>query len=614
LFGYAGKIAYVDLDHRESRVALIESAFCEKYVGGNGFAIRLLHDTTKPGLEPFEPENALIFAVGPFAGTTVPTSGKYIVQAKSPLTGFMGESISSGVWGQALKRAGYDAVVIRGKAEKPTYLFIDDDDINFRDAKNLWGQESIQTSEMIVEEIGDENVSVAAIGPAGENLVRFANITNDRYRQAGRTGMGAVAGSKNLKAVAVRGTKTIEVYNLDKLIDVCRDLNEQCQGPGGEFYRKWGTPGMVLTLNHLGVLPTRNYQQASFELAENIGGEYILEHYAVKALSCAGCPIACDHISAIGGGPYTGTVASVDYETIYALGSECGIGYYPAIAKAADLCDRLGIDTISTGVTVGWAMECYERGILTKDNTDGIELTFGNHEALIEVIKKIAYREGIGKLLAEGVKRASEKVGQGSEHFAMHNKGLELPGYDVRGLKASALGFMTSTRGGCHLRSLMPDLDRGGKIDRLKAEKGYGKMTMDREDLMAVMDSLMLCKFMRRVSVFFGLDKFAELYGLVSGIDLTADKLQRAGVRIYNLEKAYNIREGWAKKDDYPPPRIMKEPIPDGFSKGSVVTKKEFDMMLNAYFEARGWNDEGLPRKEKLIELGLEDMAESVGV
>jgi aldehyde:ferredoxin oxidoreductase len=612
MFGYAGKILYVDLNHKRAKATAIKNGFCEKYMGGNGFAIRLLYDNTKPRIDPLDQENTLIFAVGPFAGTIVPGSGKYIVQAKSPLTGFMGESISSGAWGPALKRAGYDAVVISGKAEKPTYLFIDDDDIYFRDARDLCGRDSVQTSDMIVEEIGDENVCVAAIGPAGENLVRFACITNDRFRQAGRTGMGAVMGSKNLKAVAVRGTKTIEVHNLDKLMEVCYDLNKQFQGSDGYFYRRWGTPGMVSTMNALGVLPTRNYQHSTFELAENISGEHIVEHYVVKALACKGCPIACDHISVIGSGPYAGTVASVEFETIYALGSECGIGSFPAIAKAADLCDRLGMDTISTGVAIGWAMECYEKDILTKDDTDGIELTFGNQDAQIEVINKIARREGIGNLLAEGVKRASEKVGKGSEHFAMHSKGLELPAYDLRGLKACALGHITSTRGGCHLRSQMYDFDVRGKVDRFKADIGLGKMTKDREDLLSVVESLMLCKFVR--NVFYTFDKFAELYTLVTGINMPVGMMQKAGERIYNLEKAYNIREGWTRKDDSPPPRIMMDPIADGASKGSVVTKQEFETMLNAYFEARGWNSEGLIPKQKLVELELEDVAEDVGV
>jgi len=612
VFGYAGKILYVDLTRKKTSIEPIQNKFCEKYIGGNGFAIRLLYDNTRPKIDPLSPENVLIFAVGPFAGTMVPTSGKYIVQAKSPLTNFMGESVSSGAWGPTLKRAGYDAMVIKGKSEKPTYLFVDDDIVQFRDAKNLWGKESLRTSELIMEEVGDESVCTATIGPAGENLVKFANITNDRYRQAGRTGMGAVMGSKNLKAVAVRGTKKVEVSNLEKLMEVCQDLYEQCQGEGTRSYRLFGTPVMVLIMNHLAAFPTRNWQQSSFELAEDISGEYIREHYVAKLIACSGCPIACDHVSIVESGPEKGATASVEFETIYALGSNCGIGYFPAIIKATDLCDRLGIDTISTGVTVGWAMECFEKGILTKKDTDGIDLTFGNHEALIEVIKKIAYREGIGDLLAEGVKKASERVGKGSEHFAMHNKGLELPGYDIRGLKASALGFNTSTRGGCHLRSSMYDFDTKGKIDRFKADTSLGRMVKEREDLWAVVESLILCKFIRGVLSTY--DKFAELYTLVTGIKMTPEQLQKAGERIYNLEKAYNVREGWTKKDDYPPPRVMKDPIPDGVAKGSLVTKKEFELMLNAYFEARGWNSNGIPTKEKLTELGLDKIAKEIGV
>jgi aldehyde:ferredoxin oxidoreductase len=611
MFGYAGKVLYVDLTHKKTRTSPIRHEFCKRYIGGNGFAIRLLYDNTKPKIDPFSPENVLVFAVGPFAGTIVPTSGKYIIQAKSPLTNFMGESVSSGVWGQAFKRAGYDAMVIKGKAEKPTYLFVDDDIIRFKDAKNLWGKDSLETIDLIVEEIGDENVCPATIGPAGENLVRIANITNDRYRQAGRTGMGAVMGSKNLKAVVVRGTKKVEVSNLEKLMDVCRGLYKECQEAGTKGYRVYGTPGSVLIQNHLAALPTRNWQQSTFELAENISGEHIREHYLLNTIACAGCPIACDHLTAIEDGPYKGTATSVEFETIYALGSNCGIGDFPAIAKASDLCDRLGIDTISAGVTIGWAMECFEKDILTKKDTDGIKLTFGNHEAVIEVIKKMAYREGIGDLLADGVKRASEKVGKGSKHFAMHNKGLELPGYDLRGLKASALGFNTSTRGGCHLRSSMYDFDAKGKVDRFKADKTLGKIVMDREDLWAIMDSLILCKFIR--GVLNTVDRLAKLYTLVTGIKMTGDQLQKAGERIYNLEKAYNVREGWIKKDDYPPPRVMEDPIPDGVAKGSLVPKKEFDLMLGAYFEARGWSNDGIPTKQKLTELGLSKIAKDVG-
>jgi len=611
MLGYTGKLLYVDLTRKKTKTENLQNGFCEKYIGGNGFAIRLLYDNTKPKINPLAPENTLIFAVGPFAGTMVPTSGKYIVQAKSPLTNLMGESISSGMWGQNLKRAGYDAIVITGKAENPTYLFVDDETAQFREAKGIWGKDALQTGLLIQEQIGDENVSAATIGPAGENMVKFANITNDTYRQAGRTGMGAVMGSKNLKAVAVRGTKKIEVHDLDRLMEACRHLFKQCQEKVTEGYRTYGTPQSVSIHNSLAALPTRNWQQSTFESAENLSGEFLKSHYYAKTIACSGCPIACDHISVVRGDPNREEVASVEFETIYALGSQCGVGDFPAIVKAANVCDQLGVDTISTGVVIGWAMECFERGTLTQKDTDGIELTFGNHEAQIEVIRKIAYREGVGDLLAEGVKNASSKLGKDSQHFAMHNKGLELPGYDVRGLKACALGFMTSTRGGCHLRSSMYDFDVKGKVDRFKADVGLGSMVKEREDAWAIMDSLILCKFIRSVCSTY--DKFAELYTLVTGIQTTPEKMQKAGERIYNLEKAYNVREGWTRKDDYPPPRVMKDPIPDGAAKGSVVKKREFDLMLNSYYRARGWNKEGIPTKQKLNELELKGEAEEVG-
>ncbi len=612
MLGYAGKLLYIDLSRKKTKTENLRNGFCKKYIGGNGFAIRLLYDDTKPKINPLEPENTLIFAVGPFAGTMVPTSGKYIVQAKSPLTNFMGESVSSGVWGQNLKRAGYDAIVITGRAETPTYLFVDDETAQFREAKGLWGKDALQTDLLIQEQIGDETVSAATIGPAEENMVKFANITNDTYRQAGGTGMGAVMGSKNLKAVAVRGTKKIDVHDLDRLMETCRYFYKQCQEKATEGYRIYGTPQSVSIQNSLGVLPTRNWQQATFESAEKLSGEFLKSHYYAKNIACSGCPIACDHISVVKGSLNNEEVASVEFETIYALGSQCGVGDFPAIVKAANLCDQLGVDTISTGVVIGWAMECFERGILSKEDTDGVELTFGNHKALIETIKKVAYREGVGDLLAEGVKNASSKLGKNSQHFAMHNKGLELPGYDVRGLKACALGFMTSTRGGCHLRSSMYDFDVKGKVDRFKADVGLGSTVKEREDAWAIMDSLILCKFIRSVCSTY--EKFAELYMLVTGIQTSPEEMQKAGERIYNLEKAYNVREGWTKKDDYPPPRVMKDPIPDGAAKGSVVNQREFDLMLNAYYKARGWSKDGAPTRQILTELELKGVAEEVGV
>jgi len=616
MFGYTGKILYVNLNTGKTKVESLSEEFCKKYIGGVGFATRLLYDNNKPRMDPYNPDNTLIFASGPVGGTLVPTGNKYSVASKSPLTGFIGDAISCSFWPRELKAAGYDALVIKGRADKPIYLFIDDDKVQLKDAKACWGKSPIETEELIREELGDAFVRVTAIGLAGEKLVRFACISNDSGRHnAGRTGLGAVMGSKNLKAVAVRGTKTIQVANLDELKQICYDLYEKAQGPATDKYRILGTPQNLLVFNRLGCLPTRNWQQATFEEAEKVSGEQMLENFVTNIPACAGCPIACEHVCLVKDGPYTGTQSpgSIDYETLYALGPNCGIGYFPAIIKAAVLCDHYGMDTISTGLAVSWAMECYENRLLTQTDTGGLELRFGNYEAYLQLIDRIAHREGIGDLLANGVKRASEQLGKGSEHFAMHIKGLELPGYDIRGLKTAALGFAVTARGGCHNRSGAYEFDIGGVVDRLKAEKDRGKLAMESEDYAAVFDSMVLCKFIRRCFKDFYAEA-ARLYTLVTGFKMEAGELRKAGERIINLKKAFNIREGWTRKDDRLPPRVMKDPIPDGIAKGSLVTPEEFDVMLDGYYEARGWANNGLLPKQKLYELGLDDIAEKMGV
>jgi len=343
-------------------------------------------------------------------------------------------------------------VVIKGRSEKPVYLFIDDDKILYKDASSLWGRDAIETLEMIREDIGDDNIRSASIGPGGENLVRYANITNDRHRQAGRTGVGAVMGSKNLKAVTVRGTGGVKVAHMEEMLDHCKELIEECQSAKTSAYRNFGTQISVMIHQNAAAIPTRNWQQSTFEFAEQISGEYIHPKWVVKTLACAGCPIGCDHVTLVNEDKYGEVLAGVEWESIYALGSNCGIGYFPDINKATDLADRLGIDSISTGVTIGWAMESYEKGVLTKKDTGGLDLTFGNIDAQLEAMEMIAYQKGkLGKLLAMGTKAAAKQVGKGSEKWAMHNKGLEYPGYDLRGLKLSALGFNTSTRGGASL-------------------------------------------------------------------------------------------------------------------------------------------------------------------
>lgn len=606
---YTGRVLHVDLSRHKSHVEVLESAFLQKYLGGVGLATRLLIDNGEPGCDPLGEENAVAIAVGALAGTMVPCGGKHAMAAKSPLTGFIGDSLSGSYWSNALRRAGYDAMVIKGKAATPTYVFVDNEYALFRDAEALWGQESFATEEAIRAEMGDSRVRVSCIGVAGEKLVPYACVSNDRGRQAGRTGLGAVWGSKNLKAIAVRGTQPVSVAELEGLNKLSLGLGERAQGLATAKYRVTGTVGNVLTLNRLGLLPTRNFQNSVLESAEEVSGEYLQSHFKEKAVACSGCPIACEQVVRVREGSYEGARVSVDYETLYALGPCCGIDSLPGIIKAAELCDRYGLDTISTGVTIAWAMECYEKGILTESDTDGLELNFGNHEASVALIERIACREGIGDLLAQGTKRASEKVGQGSEKFAMQSKGLELPGYEPRGLKTYALGLAVGTRGACHNRSLAYEPDMKGQVDRLKAEKGRGQIAMEYEDLAATLDCLMLCKFIRGCFDDYH-EEAAELYRLATGLDLSAEELKQVGERICNLKKYFNIREGWDKKDDWLPARILEEPLPDGAGEGTTLAAEELRLMIDDYYEARGWTEDGLIPAEKLAELGLGDLTQ----
>ena len=621
MYGYMGRILYIDLTTEKTKKEVITEGFCKTYIGGVGFIVRILLDKMPPNVDPYSPDNLLIFALGPFGGTIFPACNKLSVGAKSPLTGFLGGGTSSSFWPQQLKQAGYDAIVIKGKSDKPVYIFIDDESVLFNSAADLWGRSVHETDQMVKEKIGDETVSVACIGLTGENLVRYACVSNDIRRHAGRTGLGAVMGSKNLKAVAVRGTKTVQVADIDNLMKVALDYYEKSQGPACSLFRDLGTPGIVPILDSQGILPTRNWRQSTYEQAEKVGGEYMMEHHIEKIVSCSACPIACDHVCTVKEGPYDKSIATINYESLYAFGPQCGVDSFPAIIKATELCDYYGLDSISAGVVIGWAMECYERGLISKEDLGGLELNFGNHEAMIKVIDLIAKREGIGSLLAEGVKRASEKLGKGSDHFAMHIKGLELPGYDIRALKTAAVGFAVCYRGGCHQRSCGPFIELLGEkpiglvsVDRFKVEKGRGKIIVKGETYNAIQDSLIYCKFGRKI---FG-DAFAEFansYTLITGIKMSPEELFTAGERIINMTKVFNIRQGWTRKDDHLPPRVMYDPIPAGQSKGSRVTPKEFKLVLEDYYMERGWNVEtGMPTKQKLIELGLEDLAKEVGV
>jgi len=608
LFAYTGKILRINLSTGKAETEPLKEKMAKQYIGGVGLGFRLLMDNSKPGTDPFDPDNPLIFVTGPLSGTMGPTAGNgYAVVSKSPATGGVAESKAHGFFGPELKRAGYDAVIFTGKAEKLVYAWIDDDSVQLLDAQHLKGKSPYETDVAIREDLGDHYIRVSAIGEAGEKLVRFASIINDEFRAIGRTGMGAVMGSKNLKAVAVRGTNDVNVADLDGFKEFIKMIHERMKGPATRKYRTLGTPENVLVLNALAALPTRNFTQATFEGAEKVSGEYLNERYVAKIIGCATCAMRCDHVAVVPEGPYKGSTSRMEFECLWALGPNCGVDRLDAIIEAMRLCNHYGIDGISTGVTVGFAMDLYENRILPKGKTDGLNLRFGNHEALIELVKKIGARNGwLGDALAEGTKRAAEKIGKGAEQYACHIKGLELPGYDLRGLKTAALGFSVSYRGACHLRSGAYSPDVKGKVNRFAIEKGRGKIVKDGEDLYDVIDSLILCKFSRG-TYYDGLEDMAKYYTLATGIEMTPDELIRAGERINNLARLFNVREGVGTREfDSLPPKIMNVPIPDeGVAKGSVVNKEEFELGLDDYYAVRGWTREGIPTVEKLKELDL---------
>jgi aldehyde:ferredoxin oxidoreductase len=512
-----------------------------------------------------------------------------------------------------MKRAGYDGIVIKGKADSPIWVFVDDDMVYFEDASDLKDLNTFDTEEAIRAKVGDQRVRVCTVGPAGERLVRFANLTNDRGRQAGRTGPGASMGAKLVKALAIRGTNSVSVADPENLLKVCKKLGDLAQTTKTEKYRILGTPANVLNMNRLGVLPTRNYQEGEFEGAEKVSGEVLHERHTEKAVACVGCPIACEQVVHVKEGPYAGARTSIDYESLFALGPCCGVDHLPGAIAAIAACDDYGMDTMSTGVTISWAMECYQRGILTEDDFDGLKPEWGNHEAVVELVRRIAFREGIGDLLAEGTKRAAAKVGKGSEHFAMNVKGMECAGYDGRGFQTFALGCAVGTRGPCHNRSLAYEPDAKGKVDRLTTGPERGLMAKEAEEFAGVLDIMMFCKFLR--GCFDDMwTEVPEIWKYSTGMDMTTEELQQLTERSWNLKKAFNIREGWTRDDDWLPGRWLKDPMPSGGSKGAVVDPDGLRTMIDAYYEARGWTPEGLIPKEKLIALGLDDIAEDIGV
>ncbi len=606
MYLYHGKVLIINLTTRQSHVEDLSPSILKGYLGGVGLATRLLYQYMPAGTDAFSTDNPLVFAASGLGGTVIPTASKHAVAAKSPLTGLVGDSLSSSFWSLALKRTGFDAIVVTGAAESPTYLFIDDGIIHFKKAGHLWGKGSLETEQTIRREIGDNRVTIATIGPGGEKLVRYACITNDVNRQAGRTGTGAVMGSKKLKAIALRGTRAIQVQNLAEVERISFDLIEKAQGAGTEKYRGLGTPANIMVLNRLSALPTRNFQQTSFDKAEGVSGETLAERHLTKVMACATCPISCGHIYRVAEGVYSGAEWQLDYESLYALGPLCGISDAAGVIKAAELCDFYGLDTISAGSCVAWGMECFEKGLLTKQDTGGIALNFGNADALVATIEQIGRRSGIGDLLAEGVRLASMKLGNGSEYWAMHSKGLEIPGYDPRAMRTLALGFAVGLRGACHNRSPAYEVDMAGQLNRFKDLPGRGVLVKEQEDFAAILDSLIICKFLRRCFKDFH-PEMAYLYSQASGLELTPAELRLAGERINNIKKAFNIREGWQRSDDWLPPRVFADPVTEGEGKGTTISEEGLRAMISDYYQSRGWTPEGLITEERLHALEMKE-------
>ncbi len=612
MFGYMGKILRVDLTEGKFTEESLKEEDCRMYLGGSGLATKYLWDEVPKGTDPLGPDNELIFMTGPLTGTESPSAGRYCVVTKSPLTGFWAEANSGGSWGVYLKNSGFDGIIFRGISPKPVYLVIDDGKAELRDASELWGKGVSETDRLIKDELG-EDFNVACIGIAGENLVKYAAIINDVHRAAGRCGVGAVMGSKKLKAVAAGGTQEIKIANNNAFSEISRrnyDLvNESMLKITLETY---GTAMNTDLVNVRGGFPTRNWQTGVFPDIDKISGVTLESTLLVDRKHCYACPISCCRVSVVRSGPYACKGEGPEFETIGAFGAMCALENLEAVTLAHNLCDDYGLDVISAGSTIAFAIECYEKGLLPKADTGGVELKFGDPDPVIEMIHLIAKREGVGDLLAEGTRRVAASLGKGSEDFAMHVKGLELPAYDPRAAKICGLAFATANRGGDHMTAWveMPAfvdvpilcVEDSRIEDAMVENPAEAKVLKDLEDVLTVFDCVGTCKFM---GVALSAEDWVDMISNCVGWEFSVSDFRSVGERVYNLARAFNVREGLVRADDTLPGRLLKEPLPEGAAAGHKVEK--LDEMLDAYYEFRGWDKTtGRPTPQKLRELGLD--------
>lgn len=625
-YGWAGQILRVNLTTLEIVKEPLDPELTRKFLGQSGINAKLLFDLTKPGIDPLSPDNPLIFGVGPLGGSLAPCSGRFTVTTKSPLTGIFGDSNCGGHWGPELKNAGFDHIVITGQAAQPVYLWINDDHVEFRDASHLWGKDTWQTDEMIKMELAQASAQVACIGPAGENRVRFAAIICNLARAAARTGVGAVMGAKNLKAIAVKGNRGVAVAKPEKFLKEVYQCEEDIQGdPLYEAASTFGTTAITGLAQALGFLPTKNFQASTFEEADNISGEALLKNYITSRKGCFNCPVSCSRFYQVKEGEYAGTVGEgPEYETISALGSKCGNGNLPSILHANTLCNKLGIDTISTGNAIAWALEANQRGIIQLPDFAGEKPDWGNHRAIIDIIHAISAREGIGDILAEGALKAARKLG--GEDFVVHSKGMDYPAVDIRGTKGMALSFAVSPRGGDHLKGLplyevAPEVYQKDIKDEVGIDisQNYwaeydtkARLMSWHENWHCVVDSLGLCKLEGIAMKPLKPGHFQRLLSLAVGWEISVEELETVGERIWNLERLFGVREGIRRIDDFPPHRLYNEPVSTGPAAGEVLHHERFETMLNEYYQLRGWDkSSGIPSRERMQKLGLEQELDS---
>jgi len=602
--GYTGNILNVDLKKHSTSFEKTNLSDAKNFIGAKGLGAKILFDRLKKETDPLSPENILMLTTGPLTGTIAQTSGRGTVITKSPQTGLFVDSHFGGVFAAEMKRAGWDIIIIKNRAKDPVYLVIRDDNVDFKDASKLWGKECLDTHNALQEKEG--RIKTAVIGPAGENLVKFSAITIDGHRHAGRGGSGAVMGSKNLKGIALSGSNKIPIHNEDEFRKKAKDVLKQIQE--NDFVpkrRKFGTPYWVKPINEEGFIPTRNFQEGRFEFAKEINADTMQERIVDGGGACYNCIIACWNKSSIKSGPFKGIkMIGPEYETIALMGSNLGMKSIEDVAYICNVCNELGMDTISLGGVLGFAIEAFEKGIITKEDLNDNSIGWGKPKEIAKLINDIAYRRGeVADILAEGSKIASEKLGKGSNDFAVHVNGLEIPGYDPRGTFGMGLAYATSDRGACHQRAwtvkaelYSPDLERFSFKDKAQIVK-------DVQDERAAFFSLVLCDF-APISV----ENCVDMWNFSTGFDHTVQSYLECGERIWNLVRLFNLREGHNPSNDTLPERIFKDSFTKGPVKGVHIKRDEFEKSLQEYYSIRGWNDNGIPTKKKIKELGLEKM------